>query len=157
MLIEYSTIHQKYNAEKAMIVSRHGFSILNVSLLHHLPHLWNIFVQDKRFDFRIFKTILHRAICVCCVVNTHLSYCDLYFNTKFWRNNHRDFKYQLFSVKLFYNNHHASLKWSANAFATVNVRNLSETFLEVIPENVQINSRQRYFQNNLFFPARKHL
>ena len=37
------------------------------------------------------------------------------------------------------------------------VRNLSETFLEVISENVQINSRQKYFQYNPFFPARKHL
>ena len=46
---------------------------------------------------------------------------------------------------------------ASNALATDYVRNLSETFLGIIPENVQINSRQRHFRYNPFFPARMHL
>jgi len=59
IIIFENPIHQEQNVEKATVVSRHGLSILNVSLFHLESYSRTISIQAQYFDLQDFEIILY--------------------------------------------------------------------------------------------------
>lgn len=131
--------------EKLVAVSRHGLSILNVSVLHHLSNFRDASVQDQRFGLRDFEVAPRpidsgrlRLLCYQRNNNSRLHHLSNLLEDR----NQRHARCLFLRVQWLHHDFRVHTKWPTNARAAVDMEGLVEVTCKIVPKSVENGSHQ---------------